>query len=538
MTASSRVLGGAALLAFAAAPLFALATPAAAESFRWSRSGDAVTLDPHAQNDGLSHTVLNQVYETLVERDAEGRLVPRLATQWRLKEGDPSVWIFTLRQGASFHDGAEFTAEDVVFSLDRARSPLSKLRQLHADVVSATATGPYEVEVKLKGPNLIYPNNLTGTYILDKGWAEANGALEPQDYAAGQDNHAVRNVNGTGPFTLASREDGVRTVLKAFPGHWAETKPEVTEIVFLPIADPATRVAALLSGEVDFVQDVPVQDVERLKQAAGVTVVTGPENRNIFLGYRLEDKPLASSDVKDRNPFADPRVREAVHLAVDRDALVRVALRGNATPTGIAVPPFVDGWTAALSAYDKPDLARAKALLTEAGYPNGFSVTLDAPNNRYLNDEEIGQAVAGFLGRIGIRTTLASRPFAQHAPLLTEAKSDFYLFGWGVPTFDSAYNFNDLFHSRTGNYGAYNPTGYANPELDRKIEALGTEIDVARRAAAVNEIWTQIKAERLVLPLHDQIIAWASREGISVPIRVDGSPKVAEIRFETKAANR
>jgi peptide/nickel transport system substrate-binding protein len=520
-----------AVIALAAALAGLPAGAAFAETLIWSRSADALTLDPHAQNDGVSHAVLRQIYETLVQRDGSGKLIPLLAKEWKLKEGDPTTWVFTLQEGVKYHDGADFTAEDVVFSLDRARSPLSKLRQLHADVVSVTAVDNHTVEVRLRGPNLVYPNNLTGTYILDKGWSEKHNVLEVQDYAAGKDNYAVRHTNGTGPFVLKSREVGVRTVLAASGIHWAQEKPQVTEIVFTPIADAATRVAALLSGEVNFVQDVPVQDVERLSATKGVTVVKGPENRNIFIGYRLDDKPLASSDVKDRNPFADPRVREAVHLAVDRDAIVKVVLRGNGIPTGLAAPPFVNGWTKELDAYDRPDPARARQLLAEAGYPNGFAVTLDTPNNRYLNDEAISQALVGFLGQIGIKATLASRPFAQHSPLIAEAKTDLYLFGWGVPTFDSAYNFNDLVHTRTGSYGAWNPSGYSNADLDKRIQALGTEIDPARRNAAIDDIWRFVKEERLLLPLHNQIIAWATRDGISIPIQPDNSPKVHLITF-------
>lgn len=506
--------------------------PVDAEVLRWSRSADALTLDPHAQNDGVSHTILRQIYEPLVTRDDKGTLFPALATEWAIKDGDPNTWVFKIREGVKFHDGAELTAEDVVFSLDRVRTELSKLRQLHADVEKVTAVDDHTVEVTLRGPNLIYPNNLTGTYILDKGWAETHDVTDVQDYAAGKDNHAVRNTNGTGAYILKSREEGVKTVLTLNPDHWGDGTPEVTEVQFIPIADAATRVAALLSGEVDFVHDVPVQDVQRLSSAPGVTVVTGPENRNIFLGYRLDDKPLTSSNVTDKNPFADPKVREAVHLAVDRDAIVKVVLRGNGQPTGVAVPPFVNGWTEALDAYEPQNIARAKDLLAEAGYPDGFTVTLDTPNNRYLNDEGVSQAIVGFLGQIGIKATLASRPFAQHSPLIAEARTDVYLFGWGVPTFDSAYNFNDLFHSREGRYGGWNPSGYSNPELDAKIKGLATETDREARDAQIAEIWDFVKSEHLVLPLHNQVIAWATSDKVDLAIRADNSPLASQIKFK------
>lgn len=509
---------------------FSMMTFAAdAATVRWTRASDALTLDPHAQNDGVTHALLNHIYESLLWRDAKGVLTPRIATEWKVKDGDPTTWVFTLRKGVKFHDGADLTAEDVAFSLNRARSEKSNLRQLHADVVGVTAVDDFTVEVKLRAPNLIYPNNLTGTYILDKGWAEKNNVVDVQDYAAGKDNYAVRNTNGSGPYVLKSREVGVRTVLDAFDGHWGEAKPDVTQIVYTPIADSATRVAALLSGEVDFLQDVPVQDIERLTKTAGIKIISGPENRSIFLGYRVDEKPLASSNIKDKNPLNDVRVRKAFDLAIDRDALQKVVLRGNSIPTGVIVPPFVHGWSKELDAYTKPDVSKAKALLAEAGYPDGFTITLDTPNNRYVNDEAISQAVVGFLGRIGVKVTLASRPFAQHSPLLTERKSDFYLYGWGVPTFDSAYNFNDLIHSRTGRYGAYNPTYYSNPEVDAKIESLGAETDVAKRDATIAELWKQVKEEAIYLPLHNQITTWAVRDNIDIEVPPDASPKLGRV---------
>jgi peptide/nickel transport system substrate-binding protein len=512
----------------AALLLVSLTQAGSATTLRWTRAADALTLDPHAQNDGVTHAILNHIYESLLWRDAAGKLIPRLATQWHLKADDPTIWIFKLREGVKFHNGEDFTAEDVVFTLDRARSHKSSLRQLHADVVKVTAPDAYTVAVKLRAPNPIYPNNLTGTYILDRGWAEAHGVKEVQDIASGIENYAVRNANGTGAYVLKSREVGVRTVLEASGNHWAETKPEVSEIVYTPIADNATRVAALLSGEVDFLHEVPVQDIERLKKTPGIKVSTGPENRSVFLGYRVDAAPLASSDIKDRNPLSDVRVREAFELAIDRDAIRTVVLRGNSVPTGIIVPPFVHGWTPQLDAYAKPDAEKAKALLSQAGYPDGFTITLDTPNNRYINDEAIAQAVVGFLGRIGVKVRLASRPYAQHSPLLIDQKSDFYLFGWGVPTFDSAYNFNDLVHTREGRYGAYNATGYSNATVDSKIESLGAETDLQKRDATINELWTLVKAEHLYLPLHNQIGAWAVRDRFNLEHQPDNSPKIGQ----------
>ncbi|GGE12306.1 peptide/nickel transport system substrate-binding protein [Gemmobacter megaterium] len=509
----------------------AMTGAAAAETLRWAKAADATTLDPHAQNLGTNHNFLHHIYETLVNRNVAGELTPRLATEWSIKEGSPNVWVFKLRQGVKFHDGADFTAEDVVFSLDRARSDKSNMRQLHVGIDKVVAIDDYTVEVHMKGPSPLYPNNLTNTFILDKGWAEAKNVVEVQDYAAGADNYAVRNTNGTGPYTLTTREVDVRSVMSYFDGHWGE-KPVVTEIVYLPIAENATRVAALLSGEVDFVQDVPVQDVTRLQSSAGITVTTGPENRVIYFGYRFGDQPLKSSNVTDSNPFNNPLVREAVHLAVDRDAIQRVVMRGMSIPAGVAMPPFVNGWTKELDAYPAVDVDKAKALLAEAGYPNGFSVTLDTPNNRYVNDEAISQALVGMLGRIGIQVTLASRPVAQHSPLIQANDTDFYMLGWGVPTFDSAYVFNDLVHSKEGSYGAYNGGLYSNPELDAKIKSLETEVDLDKRNATIAEIWAKVQEDRALLPIHNQVLAYATRTGVEIAVHPENSPLMMDVSIK------
>src|SRR5690606_17010613 len=312
-----------------------------------------------------------------------------------------------------------------------------------AEVESVRAVDDYTVEVQMVGPSPLYPNNVTNTFIMDKTWSEANDVVEVQDFAAGETNFAVLNTNGTGPYQLTSREVDVQSVLTYFDGWWGET-PDVTEIVYLPIADNATRIAALLSGDVDIVQDVPVQDIERLSNSPGFKVETGPENRVIYFGYRFGEEPLRSSNITDSNPINNPLVREAMELVLDRDAIQQVVMRGQSIPTGVANPPFVNGWTEELDAYPAVDVERARELMAEAGYPDGFSITLDTPNNRYVNDEAISTAYVGMLGQIGIQVTLASRPVAEHSPIILNNESDFYLLGWGVPTFDSAYVFNDL----------------------------------------------------------------------------------------------
>lgn len=504
---------------------------ASAETLRWARNSDALTLDPHSQNQGVTHNFNHHIYETLLGRDVEGTLYPSLATDWHVKEGDDTVWVFKLREGVKFHNGNDFTAEDVVFSMTRAKSEHSNMKQLHADVVSVSATDDYTVEFQMAGPSPLYPNNLTNTFVMDKTWSEEHNLQGVQDFAAGEDNYAVRNENGTGPYVLVSRDPDVRSVLKTFDGHWAEA-PAVTEIIWTPITDAATRIAALLSGEVDLVQDVPVQDIERLKNTAGITVSSGPENRVIYFGYKANDVPLPSSNITDRNPLADNRVREAMNIAVDRQAIHQIVMRGQSVPTCIPNPPFVNGWTPELDACPAIDLERARTLLADAGFADGFSITLDTPNNRYVNDEAISQAVVGMLGQIGINVTLASRPVAQHSPLVVDNKSDFYLLGWGVPTFDSAYVFNDLIHTKGSDYGTYNGGLYSNPELDAKISSLGVMTDLEARDKIVAEIWEVVKADHVLMPIHNQMLSYAMKDNITLAVHPEDQPLMTTLSYK------
>ena len=507
-----------------------------AETLRWARASDPTSLDPHAFNVGTNFTLLHQMYETLVYRDAKGKLVPALATSWRMTE-DPTVWEFKLRPNVRFHDGAPLTAKDVVFSLQRASGPTAQVKSLLSSMVEAKAVDDLTVQVKTRGPNLIFPNNLTNMFIMNAAWAKAKGALTTQDASSNTENFATRNVNGTGPYMLASREQDARTVMKVNPHYWGKGQAplQVTELIYLPIKSPATRVAALLSGEVDFSQDIPAQDVVRLKQDPRLRINEGPENRSIFLGLNVGGKELKYSSLKGRNPLADPRVREAIHLAIDRDAIKRSVMRGLSIPSGIIAPPFVHGYTRAMAAYPKPDVARAKKLMAEAGYANGFDLTLYSTNDRYVNDEAISTAIAGFLGRIGIKTTVVARPIAQHAVAINNADADFYLFGWGVPTYDSAYIFDFLVYTRgKDGRGPSNATGFSNASVDADIASLAAEPDKARRDATIQRIWDVVQKERFYIPLHDQMVHFASIRRLDIPVHPENEVHFKDVKFDAK----
>lgn len=509
------------------------AMSANAETLRWARAGDALTLDPHAQNEGPTITLTRQIMEPLVARDMAGALVPALATEWGPSETNPNVWSFTLREGVTFHDGASFDSEDVVFSLNRAMSEESNYREVLASVAEARAVGPYTVEIVTKGPNPIMPNNLTNLLIIDKDWAETNGAVKVQDYEGGESTHAARNANGTGPYMLVTREPDVRTVMDRFDGYWGigQFPMEVSRIEFTPIQNPATRVAALLSGEVDFIQDVPVQDLARVNGTDGLDVRTAPQNRVIFFGMNQGDDDLDNDNVDGANPFADVRVRQAMNMAINRDAIRQVVMRGQSQPAGVVLPPFVNGWTAELDQVPAVDIDAAKALMADAGYADGFTIKLDCPNDRYINDEAICQAAVGMLAQIGVTVNLDAKPKAQHFPLINNLESDFYMLGWGVPTYDSEYIFNFLVHSRGDEYGSWNNTRYTNPELDQAIEALAGETNLDVRNASIAEIWAQVQEDVLYLPIHHQVLNWGMQSKVDTVVDPEDSPKFKYFAF-------
>ena len=496
-------------------------TAADARSLKWARTADALTLDPHAQNEGPTHNLMHQIYEPLLIRDATGKVLPTLAVSWAVTS-DPTVWEFKLRQGVKFHNGNAFTADDVVFSLERARQPTSDMKGLLSSIEQVSRVDDFTVHIKTKGPNPILPNYLTNLFMMDKEWAEANASTTVQDYKAKKDNFAVRNANGTGPYAVVSREQDVKTVLKRNDGYWGKSEFPIgiSEITYLAVKADATRIAALLSGEVDFVQDVPVQDIDRVAKTANLKVTYGPENRTIFLGMDVASPELKTSNIKGKNPFADKRVRQAINTTIDREAIKRAVMRGQSVPAGVIAPPFVNGYTKELDALPKVDLAKATALLKEAGYAEGFQVTLHCPNDRYINDEGICQAATAMLAKIGIRVNLVAQPRGPHFTLIQKnpPETEFYMVGWGVPPYDSQYIFSFLYHSRSGSDGSWNATRYSNAEVDAAIQSLNSEIDTGKRNATIARVWKTVGDETNYIALHHQMLAYAMKGDLDIPV--------------------
>jgi peptide/nickel transport system substrate-binding protein len=515
------------VLAAALAAAFMGATPSEARLLRWARSMDVSSLDPHAANTGPHILIAHHIYEPLILRQMDGWMVPALATSWTLT-GDPSVWELKLRPNVRFHDGAPFTADDVVFSFNRARSETSDVGPLLASVEAISVVDDLTVRIRTRGPDPLLPNNLTDVFIMDREWSERHGTTKPQDIRAGGQDFAAANSNGTGPYTLVSRLKDVETVLRRNESYWGRTEfpLDISEIVYRPMPDNAARIAALLAGEVDFVQDVPVQDIQRLQAAPRIRVNTGPENRSIFLGLNVGAGELASSEIRGRNPFSDPRVREAVNMAVDREAIRRTVMRGQSVPAGVIVPPFSNGYTRDLDRLPPNDVQRARALLRDAGYPQGFSVALHCTNDRYVNDEELCRVVAEMLGRIAIKVVVVAQPSTRHFAQVRRAELDFYLLGWGVTTFDSEYIFSLLYHTNTGQAGGWNGTRFSDPATDAQIRSLRTEIDQNRRNATIAMLWQKLKAQTIYVPLHNQTITHAMRDEFNIPIDVSNQPKM------------
>ena len=386
--------------AFALAMVLGLTAPLQAQTLRWASQGDAQTMDPHSQNELLTNAMNGQVYETLINRDKQLGLEPVLATEWQ--QVSPLLWRFKLRPNVKFHDGTPFTADDVVFSVLRAREGTSDIRVYASAVGEPRKVDNLTVEFVLKDVNPIFLQHLGTLQIMSKVWCEKNRAVRPQDFKNKEETFTALNANGTGPFVLVSRAPDTKTVYKRNPAWWGKFDGNVQEVVYTPIKSDATRTAALISGEIDFVLDPVPQDVPRLRNTPGVKVIDGPENRVVFIGMDQDrDKLLYGNVPGDKNPFKDLRVRRALYQAIDIETIRSRLMRGQAFPTGGITP-------SPLGAFNDPeiekrlpyDLDAAKKLMIEAGYPQGFEVTLDCPNNRYINDEEICQTLAATWARL------------------------------------------------------------------------------------------------------------------------------------------
>ncbi|HTR56789.1 MAG TPA: ABC transporter substrate-binding protein [Casimicrobiaceae bacterium] len=488
-----------------------------AVTLRWANRGDPQTTDPHSQNEGLTNNVNQLIYEFLIGRDKQLNLTPELAVSWQ--QISPTVWRVKLRPGVKFHDGTPFTADDVVFSYQRAAEPSSQLRVYSNAAGVPKKIDDLTVEFTTNGPNPIELEHLATINIMSKAWCEKNRATKPQNFTQKEDMITAHQANGTGAYMLKSREPDVKTVLVKNPNWWGIKEGRFTgnvdEVVYTPIASDATRLAALVSGEVDIINDPPVQDVPRLKQNPSVKVLEGTENRVIFIGMDQQRDELLYSNVKGKNPFKDKRVRQALYQAVDIDALRSTTMRGLSKPTGAMLPAPLP-WIAEPERRFPFDRAKAKQLLAEAGYPNGFEVTLDCPNNRYVNDEKICQALAAMWSQIGVTTSVTAMPRANYFPKLEKLDTSLYMLGWGGAATDPIFILQPVLHTANAKGdGDYNYGRYSNPKLDALIDQIKVEMDVEKRRKLINDALMIQHDELLHLPLHRQVIPWATRGNVA-----------------------
>ncbi len=513
------------LAAAVAALLAGTAVPAAAKTFRFAFQGNYQVLDPYTLNETFTLGMHAAAYEGLTKRDKDLNIIPGLAERWEVLE--PLRWRFHLRKGVKFHNGNPFTADDVVFSAQRVRANGSDLKtRLPADA-EFVKVDDHTVDVVLKTPNPILHYEWDTWYIMDKEWAEANNAVNPTSASATTPSYAALNANGTGPFIVESHQPGVKTVWKPNPNWWGQKEHNLTEVIFTPIGNDATRVAALLSGEVDWIDPVPLQDIQRVNSNPNTQVLTGPELRTIFLGFDQRRDELKYSNVKGKNPFKDVRVREAFQKAIDLNLIKERVMRGASVPAGLLISPLLlPSGAAELFPPAKVDIDGAKKLLAEAGYPNGFEVTMDCPNDRYVNDEQICQAVVGMLARIGVKVNLNAQTKTRYfAKVLATGGYDtsFYLLGWTPGSFDSWNVLTNITGCRddSGKGGPFNFGGYCNPKLDELSAKILVETDKAKRDALIVEAWKLERADVSHIPLHQQTLAWGVSKKAKVVQRAD-----------------
>ena len=513
------------------AVLVALGLPADAKTLRFSSQGDISTIDPHGNNEGFTNAFLENIYETLVTRGKDLKVEPCLAVSWT--QVSPTVTRFKLRDGVKFHDGSPFTADDVVFSVQRALADTSNFKPYLAGVKEAKKIDDLTIEILTTGPAPVLIPQLTEVRIMSKSWSTKHNVTKPQDFKNKEETFATRNANGTGPFILRTREADVKTTAVLNSNWWGKREGNVTEIVYQPIKSDGTRLAALISGEVDFVLDPPPQDIPRLKQDPKIKVAEGNENRTVFFGMDQFRDELLYSGVKGKNPFKDKRVREAVLLSIDTGAIKTQVMRGLSVPSGIMFAPQVDGYPKDLDKPVKVDREKAKKLLAQAGYPNGFEVTLDCPNNRYVADEKICVATAAMLSQVNIKVKVNAMPRANYFPKIQKMDTSFYMLGWGVPTFDAQYSLQSLLRTRVDKSadGDYNLGRYSNPKVDALIDTLKTEIDPKKRAAIAREVTQLHQADVGHIPLHHQVIPWAMRSNVSVVHRADNRLTVKWVKI-------
>ena len=488
----------------------------AATTLRWAPPADALSLDPHAQNESMSNSVNAHMYERLVTRNAQLALVPGLAKDWQ--QTNALTWRFQLRPHVRFHDGSLLTGEDVVFSVQRAQHPASAIAQYARGLGKPVHLGGGLIEFRLEKPNPVFLDHADAVQIMSLPWARENGAMVPLSLKLNQASFAKANAMGTGPYTVASRAPDAETVLKRFPGYWGKVPGNVDTLVIKPIANAFTRTAALLSGEIDLVTAPATNDLGRLATLPDISLRRTPENRVVFLGFDQWRDELLSGDVKGQNPFKDRRVRLAIAHAIDLKSLQKVVLRGQGQPTGCLLPSALTCATVPELDARAPkfDPVRARQLLAEAGYAKGFGYTMDCPNDRNVNDEALCVAIAGMLAKVDIRMKVQTMPRAQFFPKLDRLETSAYLMAWGGAELDAQPTMDPIMHSfnEATARGDVNFGRFSDPQLDALIASSAIEAKPVVRQRQIKTALLKHQEQVYHHTLYRQTLVWTMRKGV------------------------
>jgi peptide/nickel transport system substrate-binding protein len=526
MTKISRIAAGlAAALAFSSVSVSA---PVRAQELKIGIKTEPSALDPQFHTLNPNIQVGAYFFDALIAQDAELKTQPALALSW--KAIDDTTWEFKLRPGVKFHDGSDFTADDVVFTYERIpKVPNSPgpytiyTRQMK----SFQIVDPLTLRITTTGPSPLLPLDVAALPILSKK-AMAGSAPEGKTTA---EMNSGNGLVGTGPFKFVEWQRGSRIVAERNDAYWG-AKPYWKTVILRPLSNNTTRVAALLSGDVDLIEDPPTTDLAKLKNDPKITLAKAVSNRVIYIALDQHgDPPIAIPDTNGKNPLMDKRVREALSIAIDRKGIADKIMEGIATPAGDLLP-YPMGGTAKDTPIDAYDPAKAKKLLEEAGYPKGFSITLGAPNGRYINDLKIAQAVAAMWTRIGVKTEVD----ANAPPVFFKNRDTFkysaYMAGWGASTGELSNALKSLVATpdRAKGMGTTNSGRYSNKEMDAKLEQAVVTIDDAKREALLVEASRILMADHGIIPIHFEVSVWAMRKGLTYPGRADQSTFAVDVK--------
>jgi peptide/nickel transport system substrate-binding protein len=496
------------MVALAASILLSLVfvTSAQAKTLRMAYDADPVSLDPHEQLSGGMLQLSHMLFDPLVRWNHEMKFDPRLAESW--ERIDEHTVRFHLRKGVKFHSGNPFTAKDVSWTFERLKQS-ADFKGLFQPFKELKVVDDYTIDLVTSKPYPLVMHMATYIFPMDSKFytgTDANG--NPKGMLKKHaDTYASTHVSGTGPYSVTKRQQGVRVDFKRFAGYWDKKSPgNVTDIVLTPIKEAPTRVAALLSGDVDFIAPVPPTDMDRIRKSPKTELVTMSGTR--IITFQLNQKR--------RPEFKDKRVRQAIVYAINNPGIVKKIMKGFATPAAQQSPKGYSGNVASLE--PRYNLKKARQLMQEAGYEKGFSVTMMAPNNRYVNDAKIAQAVTSMLSRINIKVDLKTMPKAQYWPKFDERAADIMMIGWHSDTEDSS-NYSEFLvmcpNKETG-YGQYNSGNYCNEAVDKLVLESQGETDEAKRMAMLQQIEKILFDDAAFVPLHWQDLAWASRKGVHI----------------------